>query len=1012
VPDTAPLTTETVLVNFTTDLTELESATDILERTGKIDAKLAAQFKRTNVEIANQQKAINNTAKAMQDATKKEVVSIEQVRAEIESFVADFIKGFQEGVIEELKNAGIEFDEFGKIVINNTDKAEKKTAGLRGQLKKMREQMAQLKLDGKDTTEEYDKLAAQVGRVEDALGDAARESKQFASDTAKIDALIDVASGVAGGFAVAQGAAALFGDESEELQETLLKVNAAMAVLQGLQQIGNILQKESAAVVTLNTIAQKAYNVVVGESIGLLKAFRIALALTGVGVFIVGITLLVEWLGKSSAAIKQNTKDLQRLADELERDTNNLNHFTDEIKRASEERVAALIAQGATEKQIRAEQLAALKEEQNGVFELEQSYVSQATAARQLIEDVARGRRKFNSDEVEAAEAVVKKFEEITARRRELSTQLRIQSIQDAQATRKEDLEAIATVAEARLAGARKNTQEELTLSKQAARARAAVELNDAGQNLQQRLLIEANLQKQLRQLDLEFAKVRQQDRIAALEVALLSEQRASRAINERTSQEEIDVQKRIIQERARLELLQEGLTKNERLRIQKQALDEQAQLQKDFNEQTKQQTLEDFISANNAQLQQINISNSEKLRLSEENVIAQAEIELQANRGLSDKIKEIVAKRDADIKALRLANIEATLNRELELETARTGVIRRAQERIVANERIGLQARINGINQLAALDIAAVNAKQDALEKQLQQGLISQQDYDLKYAQLKDEELAITEQAELSKRQLYRQTQEEQINIAINVAAQILDIIQQAGQQQLEAQQQQIEAQRGQIDELLEAGAITEREAERRQKRLDVEEKRLRRQQAQREKDFATFKALLAIPQAFLQGLTQGGGGPVLGAIYAALATAQAILIASRQVPKFGKGKNNQYEGPAEIGETGPELWQNDDGLHYVKNRSIVWVGKDDKVFNPSQTRAMLEKPTLRIEKFYDKQTTAVNSFNIDYDKLGAAVGRNIPQFGLNVDQYGITQWVQGANSLTKYLDVRRSYK
>jgi hypothetical protein len=1004
-----PVTTETVLVNFTTDTTEIESATDMLLRSGKIDAQLAAQFKRTNTELSNRQKAVNNTAKAIQDATKKEIVSIEQVHAYMESFIADFVAGFQEGIVEELKNAGIEFDEFGKIVNNNTDKADKKTGSLRGQLKKMREEMAQLKLDGKDTTEEYDRLAAQVGRVEDALGDAARESKQFASDTAKIDALIDVATGVAGGFAVAQGAAALFGDESEELQETLLKVNAAMAVLQGLQQIGNLLQKESAAVVTLNTLAQKAYNLVVGESIGLLKAFRIALALTGIGVFIVGITFLVEWLGKSSAAIKQNIKDLQQLSDEIERDVNNLNRFTSEIQRASEERVAALTAQGATQKEIRAEQLNGLKEEQNGVFELEQSYRSQAMAARELLEDVANRRREFNSEEVEAAEEVVKKYEELTERRKQLSTELRVQSIQNVQETRKEELQAIADSAEARLAGARKNTAQELALAKQAARARAAVELNEAGQNLQQRLLIEANLQKQLRELDLNFSKVRQEDRIAGLEASLLAEQRASRAINARITQDEIDIQKRIIQERARLELLQEGLTANQRLQIQQQALNDQAELQRNFNQQTRQEALEDFISTNNAQLQQVDITNAEKLRLSEENIIAQAEIEIEAAQGLSDKIKEITAKRDADIRALRLANIQETLNRELELETARTGVLRRAQERIVANERIGLQARIAGINQLAALDIAAINARQDANDRSFELELISYEKWLLEYEKLTDEENAITEAAELKKRELYRQTQEEQIGIAINVAGQILDIIQQAGQQQLEAQQQQLDAQRNEIDELLEAGAITEREAERRQKRLDIEEKRLRRQQAQREKDFATFKALLAIPQAFLQGLVQGG--PILGAIYAGIAAAQAILIASRQVPKFGKGKNNDYEGPAELGETGPELWVNETGMHYVPKRTIVWVNKNDKVFNPAQTRAMLDKPPLRIERITEGNTAVTQNISIDYDKLGAAVGRNIPQTGLNIDKDGITQWVQGANSLTKYLDIRRSY-
>lgn len=1002
-------TTEVVLIDFQTDFTQLESATDVLARTGQIDKKLADQFKRTNTEIQNQQKAINNTAKAMQDASKKEVISIEQVRAEIEAFVNDFIQGFQEGVIEELKNAGIEFDEFGKVVINNTEKITKESSGLKQELAGITKRMQELKLAGNETSDEFVTLANRAGQIRDAMGDVSKEINRFASDTKTIDGLIDAATGVAGAFSVAQGVAGAFGDAGEDLQEVLLKVNSALAILQGLQQVGNLLTKDSAAVTTINTIAQQGYNLAIGQSIGLLKAFRIALALTGIGAVIIGITFLVQWLNRSSDAIEANTKALQKLNDEFERDAKNLDESVDNIKRATAERVAALQTQGATEKQLRAETLNGLKEELQGVFELQQGYREQRDAAEQVLIDVARGNRKFNKEEVEAAEAVVQKFDEFTKRRKDLSTELRVKTQEDLQQTKKEELQSIADSLEARLSAARKNSSEELALNKQLARARAAVELNEAGQNLQQRLLIEANLQKQLRQLDLEFAKVRQQDRISALQVQLIAEQGAREQISIRTTQQEIDLQKRIIQESARLELLEEGLTANQKLAIQKKALADQAALQRDFDQQTTQQTLEDFISRNNKELANVKLTSKEKLALNEENLIAQAAIEIEANKGAADKIKEIEAKRDADIKALRLQNIQETLNRELELEAARTGALRRGQERVLSSERSTLKQRIAAINQLAVLDIAAINAKQDALEKELQQGLISQEDYLVEYEKLKDEELAVTERTELAKRDITRKTNEELFALAIQISGQIADIAQQAGEQRLEAQQAQIDQARQQIDALLEAGAITEKEAERRRKQQDIEERRLRRLQAQREKDFAVFKALLAIPQAYLTGLAQGG--PILAAIYAGLAAAQAIVIATKQPPKFGGGKKDKYEGPAEIGETGGELWQTDNGIYYVPKRTFVWMGKDDKVFNPQETTRMLEKQTLQIENIKPTEKVAFNSFNIDYEKLGKAVGKNIPQIGFDFNEHGFMQWQKGQTSFDKYLDKRRSY-
>src|SRR3990170_1252356 len=54
---------------------------------------------------------------------------------------------------------------------------------------------------------------------------------------AKFAAVSKVASGIAGGFAAAQGAMALFGAESEDVQKALLKVQAALALSQGLNEI-------------------------------------------------------------------------------------------------------------------------------------------------------------------------------------------------------------------------------------------------------------------------------------------------------------------------------------------------------------------------------------------------------------------------------------------------------------------------------------------------------------------------------------------------------------------------------------------------------------------------------------------------------------------------------------------------------------------------------------------------------------------------------------------------------
>jgi len=56
---------------------------------------------------------------------------------------------------------------------------------------------------------------------------------------------------------VAQGAAEIFGKDNQALQDTFVKLQAALAVLQGLQAIQSVLQKESAARQLISAAIQK-----------------------------------------------------------------------------------------------------------------------------------------------------------------------------------------------------------------------------------------------------------------------------------------------------------------------------------------------------------------------------------------------------------------------------------------------------------------------------------------------------------------------------------------------------------------------------------------------------------------------------------------------------------------------------------------------------------------------------------------------------------------------------------
>lgn len=68
---------------------------------------------------------------------------------------------------------------------------------------------------------------------------------------------------------------------------------------------------------TISTIAQKAYTVVVGTSTGALKAFRIALAATGIGLAVVAVIALVQAYQSLTGATDEATEAQKRLNAEM-----------------------------------------------------------------------------------------------------------------------------------------------------------------------------------------------------------------------------------------------------------------------------------------------------------------------------------------------------------------------------------------------------------------------------------------------------------------------------------------------------------------------------------------------------------------------------------------------------------------------------------------------------------------------------------------------------------------------
>lgn len=186
------------------------------------------------------------------------------------------------------------------------DQLTSKGKTLTGQLRGLKNELAQLEQSGKGGTAQFRQLTLEAARLEDQIGDTRARVANLASDTFKFDAAVQATQGLAAGFEIAQGAAALFGSESEDLQKALLKVQAATAIANGVQQVANLLLEESAIKTQLLATKEAILTTVVGTSTGAMKAFRIALAATGVGLLVIGLIALVENFDKVKRALENS----------------------------------------------------------------------------------------------------------------------------------------------------------------------------------------------------------------------------------------------------------------------------------------------------------------------------------------------------------------------------------------------------------------------------------------------------------------------------------------------------------------------------------------------------------------------------------------------------------------------------------------------------------------------------------------------------------------------------------
>ncbi len=165
------------------------------------------------------------------------------------------------------------------------------TRSLRSQLRESVQELARLQNTAGASAKEIANAAKRAAELKDRIGDAKATIDAFNPD-AKFKAFGQSIQGVAGAFAGAQGALALFGVESENVQKQLLKVQGALAFSEGLNTIlGSIDGFKNLALVIKTQVLQA------------FTTLRGAIIASGIGALAIGLGLLIANFDKVREAI-------------------------------------------------------------------------------------------------------------------------------------------------------------------------------------------------------------------------------------------------------------------------------------------------------------------------------------------------------------------------------------------------------------------------------------------------------------------------------------------------------------------------------------------------------------------------------------------------------------------------------------------------------------------------------------------------------------------------------------
>lgn len=241
-----------------------------------------------------------------------------------------------------------------------------------------------------------------LSTFKDKMSDAQDKIEPF---KAKFESIQKISSGVASGFAAVQGAMALMGVENDQLGQTFIKLQAAMAIAQGVGGLGDLVEGMSQAKVAFSgaITSVKAF-------ITSLRGMKLAMAATGIGAALVLVGMLAKAfmdLADATDKAKEAKERLDKLESEGELDnkkkrvaltqaeTKAYDEYVKDLKKANGNKTKIEEAELKLKKKLREASDAYYKNELNNLNKLQKEQEKQLDIEQKRLDENNKKRKTF-----------------------------------------------------------------------------------------------------------------------------------------------------------------------------------------------------------------------------------------------------------------------------------------------------------------------------------------------------------------------------------------------------------------------------------------------------------------------------------------------------------------------------------------------------------------------------------------------------------------------------------------